>query len=479
VKQNYDDIPPHRRWAEFRFSVVGRLLSSPPKKGDLRMELEKLSKKIWRHPLSGESVQFGLSTIERWFYQAKNERMYPVDALKSKIRSDQGKFKAIDQEIGDYLKNQYMNHKSWSYKLHADNIKAVTNGSAPSYSSILRYMKRNGLYKQKRLRKKFLIGNEETAFLPKESRSFENEYTNGLWHSDFHHCSQQVINKEGKWVTPVVVAILDDHSRLACHVQWYLAETAKNLVHAFSQAVLKRGVPRAFLSDNGSAFVSKEFTSGLKRLGMEINNTMPYHPAQNGKQERFWGSLEKRLMDMIENKKELTLKELNEYTTIWVEMEYNRSNHDEIKCPPIDRFSKDQDVGRSAPSLEELKILFCREEKRRQRRMDGSISLAGERYEIPSRYRTIESIWVRYAEWDLSFVHMVDILSGKILCRIYPVDKFKNANQGRRIIDDGKNAEVTTSNSSSSEIAPLLQKYKEEYLSRGIPFSYIPQDENL
>jgi len=33
------------RWARFRFSIIGLLLSSPPEKGELKKCLEELSKK--------------------------------------------------------------------------------------------------------------------------------------------------------------------------------------------------------------------------------------------------------------------------------------------------------------------------------------------------------------------------------------------------------------------------------------------------
>lgn len=52
-----------------------------------------------------------------------------------------------------------------------------------------------------------------------------------------------------------VVLILDDHSRLCCHLQWYLSEIAEALVHGFSQAIQKCGLPRALLTDNGPAMV--------------------------------------------------------------------------------------------------------------------------------------------------------------------------------------------------------------------------------
>jgi putative transposase len=55
------------RLAQLRFSVVGALLASPPPKGKLRAELKKLAAKQWRHPITGELVGFGYSTVERWF----------------------------------------------------------------------------------------------------------------------------------------------------------------------------------------------------------------------------------------------------------------------------------------------------------------------------------------------------------------------------------------------------------------------------
>ena len=43
-----------------------------------------------------------------------------------------------------------------------------------------------------------------------------------LWHLDFHHGSLKVLTPGGQWLRPIALGILDDHSRLCCHVQWYL-----------------------------------------------------------------------------------------------------------------------------------------------------------------------------------------------------------------------------------------------------------------
>jgi hypothetical protein len=79
----------HERWARFRFSVIGPLLAAPPDRGELQEQLKSLAAKKWHHPITGQRVQFGLSTLERWFYTARNAKRDPVQALRRKIRSDQ------------------------------------------------------------------------------------------------------------------------------------------------------------------------------------------------------------------------------------------------------------------------------------------------------------------------------------------------------------------------------------------------------
>ena len=145
-------------------------------------------------------------------------------------------------------------------------------------------------------------------------------------------------------IEPLALGIIDDHSRLLCHMQWYLSETAEDLIHGFIQALQKRGLPRSLLTDNGSAMMSSEFTSGLKRLSIAHETTLPYSPYQNGKQEILWAQVEGRLMAMLENKKVLSLKELNDATQAWAEHEYNKSKHDAIEMSPIEIFLKDQAV---------------------------------------------------------------------------------------------------------------------------------------
>ena len=48
-----------------------------------------------------------------------------------------------------------------------------------------------------------------------------------LWHWDFHHGSRRVLTVSRRWQTPFLLGILDDRSRLVCHLERDRAEAAE------------------------------------------------------------------------------------------------------------------------------------------------------------------------------------------------------------------------------------------------------------
>jgi putative transposase len=114
----------NERWAHLRFSVIGQLLAAPPPKGELQDALRALSLRTWQHPTTGEPVRFGFSAIERWYYRAHNERSDPVGVLRRKLRTNAGRQHAISEAVRRVVIAQYAAHKSWSVKLHHDNLVA-------------------------------------------------------------------------------------------------------------------------------------------------------------------------------------------------------------------------------------------------------------------------------------------------------------------------------------------------------------------
>jgi putative transposase len=470
-------------WARFRFSVVGSLLSSPPARGTLHAAIRALAEKTWSHPVTGRDVRVAAGTIARWYYTALRQGGDdPLGGLRRAVRKDCGKI-SLAAPLAERLHLQYRDYPHWSCQLHYDNLAALvkadpTLGQLRSYSTVKRYMRAHGLVRMPRLQLHQRPGEvrAERRRQTREVRSYEATHVGALWHLDFHHGSLRVLTPGGQWQRPIALAILDDHSRLCCHIQWYLSETAEDLAHGLSQAIQKRGLPRALLTDNGAAMVAEEVAEGLLRLGIVHERTLPYSPYQNGKQEVFWGTLEGRLMKMLDGVADLTLEFLNKASQAWVEIEYNRAVHRETSCSPVERFERAPDVLRVSPSSESLRDAFRLETSRSQRRSDGTISLDGVRFEVPARYRHFREVAVRYARWDLGRVDLVDERSGNILAPIYPLDKTANADGRRAALEPGGTPlPPTKQRRATAELPPLLKSLLQEYSATCMPPAYLPK----
>ena len=473
----------HERWAHTRFSIVGQLLAAPPGKGALKAAIAELAARTWQHPTSGKPVRFGFSTIERWYYRALRERTDPVAVLRRKVRANAGQQHAVSDAVRQAVLAQYAAHKGWSVQLHHDNLVALSQKQPelrpiPSYPTLRRFRRATGLNRRRRLTSRTTDGavRAEARLADREIRSYEAEYVNALWHYDCHVGSRKVLTTRGEWQTPILFGVLDDRSRLACHLQWYLAESAEIIAHGLSQAFQKRGLPRAALSDNGAAMTAAEVIQGLARLGILHQTTLPYSPYQNAKQEAFWGPVEGRLMAMLEHVPDLTLSVLNEATQAWVEQDYNGKRHSEIGEAPITRFLAGPAVTRDCPDSTTLRLAFTRADTRTQRKSDGSIVIEGRRFEIPNRYRHLTRIEVRYASWDLALVHLVDERTGAVLARLYPQDKTQNASGLRRTLDPVSTTSIKSERPTvpAPAIPPLLARMLDKQAATSLAPPYLP-----
>jgi transposase InsO family protein len=397
------------------------------------------------------------------------------------VRKDAGTHPSLTLGVRDAIRAQYNVHRTWSYQLHYDNLEVVCAENpeplpCPSYTTVRRYMKETGLFKQRRVPN----ANRPGAILAREHlenyevRSYEATHVHGLWHSDFHDGSRSVVTRAGDRRIPQLFCVIDDLSRVVCHAQWYLHEDTESFLHGMSQAFQKRGLPRALLTDNGGAMIAGETAEGMHDLSVVHTTTLDYSPYQNAKQEVFWTQVEGRLMAMLEGVPELTLPLLNEATQAWVELEYNRELHSEIGCAPVARMLKGPCVGRACPSSDTLRRAFRMRQHRTQRRSDGTLTIEGVRFEVPSELRHVERLAVRYARWDLTTADVIDERTGAIVATLYPLDKAANADGRRRILD---RVAPPPGPQKPAGMAPLLRKLVHDYGATGLPPAYLPKDD--
>ena len=468
--------PARSRWARFRFGVVAPLLTAPPEPGELASSIAALAARSWPHPTTGEAFQISAKTIERWFYMARDAEQ-PIEALARKVPSHAGSHPTITAPVIHELAELRRAHPRWSYRLVHDNLLAIARdkpqlGSVPSYTTVCRYMKHNGLAKRRKPRRH----EQEPGFVPRERRSFEVAHVHALWHCDFHKAKRKVLTQGGEWKQAVLFGLLDDRSRVCCHAQWYLAEDTESFVHGLCQGFQKRGLPRGLISDNGSPMLAAETREGLERLSIEHFTTLSHTPEQNGKQEVFWAQVEGRLMAMLEGEPVLTLELLNRATQAWVEHEYHRRVHGETDQTPLERWLDGPSLGRPCPSSDALRRAFRMQVSRKQRTSDGTLTVAGVRFEIPSAYRSLLLPTVRVARWDLSSIDLVDPRRGTHLATLLPLDKERNADRRRRAIADAAAVSASAPMAVPAGTAPLLRQYMAEYAATGLPPAYVPHD---
>lgn len=471
-------------WARLRFSIIGPLLAAPPSQGELHDQLASLAAKSYRHPTTGESVKFSLSTVERWLYLARNNPDDPFGALARKVHRQAGTHPSVSAAVEQALRAQYSRHPSWSYRLHYDNLVAQAEqdelGQVASYNTVSRFMKSAGLIKQRRRRRRKEARDEQgqedheasDTFEQRERRSYQAPYVHSLWHADFHIGRRKVLLPTGQWVRPVLFAALDDCSRLCCHLQWYLTESTETFVHGLSQAILKRGLPRALLTDNGSAMTAAESVEGLERLGIVHHTTLPHTPEPNAKAENFWARVEGRLLAMYEGYRELTLDVLNHGTQAWAEVEYHDQKHQQLAATPLEVVQQTRSVGRAAPDSDRLRQCFRKQETRRPRPSDATVSVQGVRFELPWRYRSLSRVTLRFARWDLSSVDLIDPKLDTRLAILHPVDPLRNADGRRRLVEPADSSEQQQPESEG--IAPHLRRLMEQYAASGLPPAYLP-----
>jgi len=456
----------------FRYGIISELLSRPPNAGELAMRLREISQRSYTQPWDQKTIKLSIRTLERWYAVARKASR-PSQMLQPKLRTDRGESRVLMPEHKAWLADYRLRFPSWSVQLLFDNLVAdCLKLNNPSYSTVLRYLKRQGCQ---------IYNSRGKSHNSKEIRSYEVAYVGQMWHMDFHKGSRMVVTQNGEFKQPLCMAIIDDKSRLVCHAQWFLCETAEVLVHGLIQAILKRGLPRTFYSDNGAAMKAEEFKAGLDTLDIKIEKTLPYAPYQNGKQESFWKPLEGRLLKMLPPHKRLTLDVLNTVTQAWVEQDYHVKIHSEINEKPLDRFFNSKHVLRDAPKYEELKCSFRMHTTRKIRKTDSTLTLDGVRFQIPKCYSHMDNLLLRYARWDLGEAEIVCPDTRKSLCVILPLDKIANSSGARQQESTSllKKTESspepqTTLDLATDQLPPLLAHCLREHTAQFPLKGYIP-----
>ena len=92
-----------------------------------------------------------------------------------------------------------------------------------------------------------------------------------------------------------ILGVVDHGSRASIVLRTLADKTTITVLRALLDAIERHGRPRAIRTDNEAIFTSRLFRFSLAFLGIRHQRTEPHCPWQNGRVERFFGTLKQKL----------------------------------------------------------------------------------------------------------------------------------------------------------------------------------------
>jgi putative transposase len=203
---------------------------------------------------------------------------------------------------------------------------------------------------------------------------FEALARNDLWQGDGLHGPFLAGSTARR---AVLLAFIDDHSRLLVGWRWGTGEDVFRLEAALRCGLVSRGVPKSILVDRGSPFVSSQLLRACAVLGVKLVHAAPRAATTKGKIERFYRTVRDRFLVEIDDGVELA--ELNRLFSAWLEVVYHRRTHTETGVSPIERFDAAGAPQLPTPALLREAFLWSQE---RTVTKTATVSLHGNQYSV-------------------------------------------------------------------------------------------------
>jgi putative transposase len=390
--------------ALLRFKIISAYLAENPPRGQRRAMLEHLSKKDWMLE-TGEIVRVKPDTIRYWIRLYRNGGF---QALKDKPRSDKG-CRAIPKE---YIETACSLKREVPERT-IDRIIAIMENLQLSPPGVLRRSTLHRALQAKGLSKRKLK--------PPETRDldrFAADYANDLWQSDMLQGPWLPDpQKKGKMRRTYLYAFVDDASRLLLYGRFFFKGDLPALELVFKRSLQRYGKPVRVYYDNAKVYRANH----MRLICAELNihrpiHTQAYRPEGHGKIEAFNRFCVTNFIAEVKASTIRTLDQLNQAFFAFIDVEYNRRRHSELKMSPKQRWLKDAS---RITYLEEEKIrmAFLWRELRTADKT-GVIRLFNKKYKVaPGLAR--KKLQVRY---DPERLEQIEIYTnGKFVQRAKPL----------------------------------------------------------
>lgn len=206
-------------------------------------------------------------------------------------------------------------------------ILAAQSGWAPSERTLQRHFADLGFSRTR-----------PDGSIPATFGRFEAERPNARWVGDALH-GPVIAGRKA-----ILIAFLDDHSRLVVAARWGYSENAMALRETLRTGLGSRGCPNVIYVDNGAMFIDSALRRTCAVIGATLTHSQAGRPQGRGKIERFFRTVRDQFLVEITDALSRTgtpvssLAQLNSLFTAWLEQVYHQRVHSETDQAPLHRF---------------------------------------------------------------------------------------------------------------------------------------------
>lgn len=135
------------------------------------------------------------------------------------------------------------------------------------------------------------VGRRRRSRMPRSTR-LEAAYPGHIWAYDF------VEDALARGTPLRIVTVMDEFTREGLALDVALTTSAERVIGVLAALVAHHGAPAYLRSDNGAAFVAIAVQGWLAQAGVQTLYIDPGKPWQNGKEERFNGTVRDECLNM-------------------------------------------------------------------------------------------------------------------------------------------------------------------------------------
>ena len=411
------------RVALFRAQIIGRLAARTLDRGELRTELEVLSRTPFRRPGGEITRHYSVSTLERWYYAFRARGLQGLVPGRPRKGFAQG----LTQAQRDLIVAIAKEHAGTPVSVI---VRALRDAKTldlvdVSDNTIRRFLAAQGLDAAARRQKA-----KGTA-----RRRWEAQAPGVLWHADVCHGPSLRIN--GRAMPLRIHGILDDASRYVLALRAFHTEREVDMLSLLVDALRAFGKPRTLYLDNGSTYRGEALAVACHRLSIRLVHAQPYDPQARGKMERFWRTARERCIDHLDGLE--SLHDVQARLLAFLDRHYLPVPHSSLlgRCP-ADVFAAERVDADPVPD-DELRTALTVRGTRRVRK-DGTVAVGGLDWEVEDGYLAGRKVTIARTLFDPDVAPWIEHEDRAFrLRRLDPVANGlrpqRNAKRARRGID--------------------------------------------